>query len=80
MHLKEIFTEKFLFTGTSNFTFSGLNSNFETNWFFEDEGILVQERIEDFNKLINRQDIKQVELNNFEGVPKKEAEAAETKF
>jgi len=54
MHLKEIFTEKFLFTGTSNFTFSGLNSNFETNWFFEDEGILVQERIEDFNKLINR--------------------------
>jgi len=43
MHLKEVFSEDFLFSGTSNFTYSGLDRNIETNNFVKDND-LVQDR------------------------------------
>ena len=47
MHLKEAFQDNLLFTGTANFTFSGLDGNVETCSFFKDSD-KAQERIIQF--------------------------------
>lgn len=44
LHLKEIFQNEVLFSGTSNFTYSGLDCNDETNRFEKNEK-LTNERI-----------------------------------
>ena len=60
MHLKEIFTKDFIFSGTSNFTFSGLDINIETNKFVNNKEEAGQ-RISFFNNtLIINTDIKKV--------------------
>ena len=55
MHLKEVFSEDFLFSGTSNFTYSGLDRNIETNNFVKDND-LVQDRKDMFKQLLNFSD------------------------
>jgi len=40
MHLKEVFSEDFLFSGTSNFTYCGLDRNIETNKFVKDNKLV----------------------------------------
>jgi hypothetical protein len=78
MHLKEIFTKDFIFSGTSNFTFSGLDINIETNKFVNNKEEAGQ-RIIEFNKnLITHSDITKVEFDNPQQAPKKEK--AENKF